>query len=111
MALFMFSLTGIPPTAGFFGKFSILSAAVNAGHIPLAVLLVLASVISAYYYLKVVVAMYMWSSDREPIRPLVSAMAALALLVAVAGVLGLGIFPSSWVDLARSSTIGLSGLP
>jgi NADH-quinone oxidoreductase subunit N len=111
MALFMFSLTGIPPTAGFFGKFSILSAAVNAGHVPLAVLLVLASVISAYYYLKVVVAMYMWSSDREPIRPLVSAMAALALLIAVAGVLGLGIFPSSWVDLARSSTIGLSGLP
>jgi NADH-quinone oxidoreductase subunit N len=111
MALFMFSLTGIPPTAGFFGKFSILSAAVNAGHVPLAVLLVLASVISAYYYLKVVVAMYMWSSDREPIRPLVSAMAALALLVAVAGVLGLGIFPSSWVDLARSSTIGFSGLP
>jgi hypothetical protein len=38
-------------------------------------------------------------------------MAALALLIAVAGVLGLGIFPSSWVDLARSSTIGLSGLP
>ncbi|CAN5802395.1 NADH-quinone oxidoreductase subunit N [soil metagenome] len=111
MALFMFSLTGIPPTAGFFGKFSILSAAVNAGHVPLAVLLVLASVISAYYYLRVVVAMYMWTSEREPIRPLPSAMAALALLIAVAGVLGLGIFPGSWVDLARSSAAGISGLP
>ncbi|MGH7567165.1 MAG: NADH-quinone oxidoreductase subunit N [Gemmatimonadota bacterium] len=111
MALFMFSLTGIPPTAGFFGKFTILSAAVNAGHIPLAVLLVIASVISAYFYLKVVVAMYMWTSDRPPIRSPVPAMAAIALLIAVAGVLGLGIFPGGWVDLARSSTAGLSGLP
>jgi NADH-quinone oxidoreductase subunit N len=111
MALFMFSLTGIPPTAGFFGKFSILSAAVNAGHVPLAVLLVLASVISAYYYLRVVVAMYMWTSERAPIRPLASAMAAVALLIAVAGVLGLGIFPGGWVDLARSSAAGISGLP
>ncbi|HYO47857.1 MAG TPA: NADH-quinone oxidoreductase subunit N, partial [Gemmatimonadota bacterium] len=109
MALFMFSLTGIPPTAGFVGKFTILSAAVNAGHVPLAVLLVLASVISAYFYLKVVVSMYMWTSDREPIRSRVPAMAAIALLIAVVGVLGLGIFPGSWVELARSST--LTGLP
>jgi NADH-quinone oxidoreductase subunit N len=110
MALFMFSLTGIPPTAGFVGKFAILSAAVRAGHVPLAVLLVLASVISAYYYLKVVVSMYMWSSDREPIRSRVPAMAVIALLIAVVGVLGLGIFPGSWVELARSSTTALMGL-
>jgi NADH-quinone oxidoreductase subunit N len=110
MALFMFSLTGIPPTAGFVGKFAILSAAVRAGHVPLAILLVIASVISAYYYLKVVVSMYMWTSDREPIRSRVPAMAAIALLVAVAGVLGLGIFPGSWVDLARASTAVLTGL-
>jgi NADH-quinone oxidoreductase subunit N len=111
MALFMFSLTGIPPTAGFFGKFTILSAAVSAGHVPLAVLLVIASVISAYYYLKVVVSMYMWASGREPIRSRVPAMAAIALLIAVVGVLGLGIFPGGWVDLARSSTAGLQALP
>jgi NADH-quinone oxidoreductase subunit N len=111
MALFMFSLTGIPPTAGFVGKFTILSAAVRAGHVPLAVLLVVASAISAYYYLKVVVSMYMRSSDREPIRARVPAMAVIALLIAVVGVLGLGIFPSDWVDLARSSTTGLAGLP
>ena len=110
MALFMFSLTGIPPTAGFVGKFAILSAAVRAGHVPLAVLLVVASVISAYYYLKVVVSMYMRTSQREPIRSPVPAMAAIALLIAVAGVLGLGIFPGSWVDLARASTALLTGL-
>jgi NADH-quinone oxidoreductase subunit N len=68
-------------------------------------------VISAYYYLKVVVSMYMWASGREPIRSRVPAMAAIALLIAVVGVLGLGIFPGGWVDLARSSTAGLQALP
>ena len=111
MALFMFSLTGIPPTAGFVGKFAILSAAVNSGHVPLAVLLVLTSVISAYYYLKVVVSMYMWSSKREPIRSQVPAMAAIALLIAVVGVLGLGIFPGEWVEMARASVVAATRLP
>lgn len=109
MALFMFSLTGIPPTAGFVGKFAILSAAVRAGHVPLAVLLVLASAISAYYYLKVVVSMYMWSSDRPPIPARVGAMGAIALLAAVVGVLGLGMFPGEWVELARAAVTGLAG--
>ena len=103
MSLFLFSLTGVPPTAGFVGKFAILSAAVRAGHVPLAVLLVLASVISAYYYLKVVVSMYMWTSDRSPVSGRVGAMAAIALLVAVIGVLGLGLFPGEWVELARGA--------
>src|SRR5687767_7118000 len=57
MAVFMFSLTGIPPTAGFVGKFMIFSAAVQSGFTWLAALMVVASVISAYYYLKVVVSM------------------------------------------------------
>lgn len=103
MALFLFSLTGVPPTAGFVGKVAILSAAVRAGHVPLAVLLVLASVISAYYYLKVVVSMYMWTSDRSPVPARVGSMAAIALLAAVVGVLGLGIFPGEWVELARAA--------
>lgn len=106
MAVFMFSLTGIPPTAGFVGKFTIISAAVDAGFVPLAVLLVVASLISAYYYLKVVVSMYMGSSEREPIRARVGAMATIALLVTLVGVLALGIFPGGWIDLARSSVAG-----
>ena len=56
-----------------------------------AVLLVLTSVISAYYYLKVVVSMYMWSSERQPIRSNVPAMAAIALLIAVLAGIGVGI--------------------
>ncbi|MGH7550869.1 MAG: proton-conducting transporter membrane subunit, partial [Gemmatimonadota bacterium] len=105
--LFMFSLTGIPPTAGFFGKFTIFAAAVDAGYVVLAVLMVIASVISAYYYLKVVVAMYMRASEREPIPVSTTALAGVALLVATIGVLALGIFPGGWIDLARASANGL----
>ncbi|MDX1624154.1 MAG: NADH-quinone oxidoreductase subunit N [Gemmatimonadota bacterium] len=108
MAVFMFSLTGIPPTAGFVGKFIIISAAVDAGHAPLAVLLVIASVISAYYYLKVVVAMYMTSSERGPATARVGASATIAILIAVAGVLGLGVFPGEWIEMARTSVSGLA---
>ncbi|MGH7559015.1 MAG: NADH-quinone oxidoreductase subunit N [Gemmatimonadota bacterium] len=114
MALFMFSLTGIPPTAGFFGKFTIFAAAVDAGYVVLAVLMVIASVISAYYYLKVVVAMYMRAPEREPIRSTTTALAGIALLVATIGVLALGIFPGGWIDLARASANGmavLAGVP
>jgi NADH-quinone oxidoreductase subunit N len=107
MSLFMFSLTGIPPTAGFFGKFSIFLAAVDAGYVPLAVLMVVASVISAYYYLKVVVAMYMRAPERAPIRAATTRLATIALLVAAVGVLGLGVFPGGWIDLARASANGL----
>jgi NADH-quinone oxidoreductase subunit N len=82
---------------------------VNAGHVPLAILLVLTSVVSAYYYLKVVVSMYMWSSEREPIRSRVPAMAVIALLIAVVGVLGLGIFPGEWVEMARASAVAATG--
>jgi NADH-quinone oxidoreductase subunit N len=58
LAIFMFSLAGIPPLAGFFGKFYIFISAVNAGLVWLAVLGVLASVIGAYYYLRVIKVMY-----------------------------------------------------
>ena len=55
--------------------------------------------------------MYRWSSEREPIRSRVPAMAAIALLIAVVGVLGLGIFPGEWVEMARASVIAVTGRP
>ena len=64
MALFMLSLTGMPPTIGFIGKFYIFRAAIDAGLIWLAIIGVLTSLISAYYYLRVIVVMYM--RDGEP---------------------------------------------
>jgi NADH-quinone oxidoreductase subunit N len=76
--------------------------------------MVIASVISAYFYLKVVVAMYMGSPEGEPARIEVPAMATIALIATVVGVLALGIYPGGWIELARASVAGLqqvAGLP
>jgi NADH-quinone oxidoreductase subunit N len=64
MLVFMFSFIGVPPTLGFLGKFYLFSVVVEGGNIPLAIIAVLTSLISAYYYLRVVVVMYM--QDGEP---------------------------------------------
>ena len=99
MLLFLLSLAGIPPTAGFTAKFVVILSVVGAGHLALAVLAVVCSVISAFVYLRVAVFMYMRKPrEPEPSRyPLaVSAALAVAALVTVMG----GIFPGSlafWV--------------
>jgi NADH-quinone oxidoreductase subunit N len=94
MLLFLLSLTGIPLTAGFTAKFSVIQSAVHAGRTELAVLAVLSSVVAAFVYMRVAVAMYM----KEPTEPApapfpfaVSAALALAALVTVLG----GIFPGA----------------
>jgi NADH-quinone oxidoreductase subunit N len=104
MALFMFSLAGLPPTAGFVGKFYIFSGAVESGHLGLAVLGVLNSVISVYYYLRVVVWMYM-SPDPEGADPIVKVAwpLAAALAITAIGVLQFGFFPGPLYDLARQA--------
>ena len=65
MLILMFSLAGIPPTAGFYAKLAVLSAAVNAGQIWLAVVAVVLSLIGAFYYLRIVKLMY-FDEPREP---------------------------------------------
>jgi NADH-quinone oxidoreductase subunit N len=65
MTLFMLSLTGLPPTVGFIGKFFIFRAAIDADLIWLALVGVITSLISAYYYLRVVVVMYMQEGEPE----------------------------------------------
>ncbi|RMF67105.1 MAG: NADH-quinone oxidoreductase subunit N [Calditrichaeota bacterium] len=98
MAIFMFSLAGLPPTAGFVGKFYIFSAAVKAGHVPLVIIGVVNSMISAYYYLGLVVTMFMRQPARDwgPQKRLPSV--ALSLAVAVVGTFALGLFPSALMD-------------
>ncbi len=66
MLLLMFSLAGIPPTAGFYAKLAVLSAAVNAGQIWLAVAAVILSLIGAFYYLRIVKLMY-FDDPKEPV--------------------------------------------
>lgn len=93
MLVFMFSLTGIPPTAGFVGKFNIFMAAINAGYTWLVVVAVIFSAISAYYYLRVVMNMYMKDATEEAgINP--SPTIGLALLISLVMVFAIGIMPS-----------------
>lgn len=98
MSVFMFSLAGLPPTAGFVGKFYLFSAAVKAGHIPLVVIGVINSMISLYYYLGVVVVMFMKDTEREWAPTVVLPVISVSLTLAVLGTLGLGLFPSPWME-------------
>ena len=110
MALFMVSLAGIPPTAGFVGKLYIFRAAVDAKLYGLAVAGILTSLVGVYYYLRVVVYMYM----REPEEsvgelPAPRMSMAVALIAAAIGTMALGILPSLIGDAAQLSSIALGG--
>jgi NADH-quinone oxidoreductase subunit N len=100
MAVFMFSLAGVPPFAGFFGKYYVFLAAVKADMTWLAVVGVLTSVVSVYYYLRLVVFMYFRDGEADlPIQPTKTALTALSLAALAA--LQLGIYPSLIVDITR----------
>jgi NADH-quinone oxidoreductase subunit N len=101
MTIFMFSLAGVPPTAGFIGKFYLFSGAIQKGYIWLAILGVLNSAASVYYYLRVIVYMYMKEPAEEFEWAKVTAPVALALVLAVAGTLVLGIVPSFVLEYAQ----------
>jgi NADH-quinone oxidoreductase subunit N len=95
MAIFMLSLTGIPPLVGFFGKFYVFGAAVSAGWTWLAVIGMLNSVVSAYYYLRVVVVMFMSPADEHSyVRSRLPAGASVVVALAAIGVLLMGLLAS-----------------
>lgn len=96
MAIFMFSLGGIPPTAGFVGKFYIFSAAIKGGYVWLVVLGVINSGISLYYYLRVTVVMYMHEEEEEVLAASRAPAVTLTLILASVATIGIGIFPS-WI--------------
>jgi NADH-quinone oxidoreductase subunit N len=100
MAIFMFALAGVPPTAGFFGKFFLFQAAVHANQLGLAIMLAVASAISIYYYLRVVAVMYMPAvEDKEPTPVLQSGLLGALALCSVGVTLFLGTLPSGLMDL------------
>ena len=105
MAVFMFSLAGVPPTGGFVGKFYLFNAAVQAGYVWLVIIGVLNSVISAYYYLRVVVNLYMREPEQEVVVPKAHVGLSLALLVAVLAVLQTGVMPSRLFALFQHSVL------
>jgi NADH-quinone oxidoreductase subunit N len=100
MLVFMFSLTGIPPTAGFMGKFYLFMSAINAGYTWVVIIAVIFSAISAYFYLRIVMYMYM-REPRESVALSTSPAMGLALAITVVGVLAIGVLPASFVHFAR----------
>ena len=102
MTVFLLSLGGFPPTAGFIGKWYIFTAAVQEGHYALAIIGVLTSVVSVFFYLRIVVMMYM-SEGAEVGRPRISTTAMAGLTLATAAVLYLGVLPTQILDLALES--------
>ena len=107
MAVLMLSLTGIPPTVGFFAKLYVLLATVAAGLEWLAVIIVLNAALAAFYYLRVVVYMYMRDPEPEPAPLDSSPSGSLALALSVAGVVLLGIFPGAVLGLLEVSAASL----
>ncbi|MDP9342918.1 MAG: NADH-quinone oxidoreductase subunit NuoN [Actinomycetota bacterium] len=104
LALFLLSLAGIPPTAGFIAKFSVFKAAVDAGHWPLVLIAVLASVIAAFFYLRVIVLMYM-QDPQDEVVPETRPVPALAMAAPAALTLLFGVFPQIVFGFLRSAAI------
>jgi NADH-quinone oxidoreductase subunit N len=106
MTLFMVSLGGLPPTAGFIGKFYVFSAAVHQGHNLLAVIGVLASLVSWYYYLRVVVYLFMKEGEHSDEQP----HAALGWVIGLSAfaTIAIGLMPGSFIEAAQRSIANLN---
>jgi NADH-quinone oxidoreductase subunit N len=102
LSLALFALAGVPPTAGFTGKFLIFTAAIKAGEVPLAIIGILTAAVSAYYYLAVVVSLYMHDpGDSAAQSP--SPAESVALIATGAAILVIGTFPSPLLRLLAAA--------
>jgi NADH-quinone oxidoreductase subunit N len=103
LTVFLLSLGGFPPTVGFISKWYIFAAALQENYVALTILGVLTSVVSVFFYLRIVVMMYM-SDDRAPgHRPKVAPVALAGMLIALAAVVYLGVLPGRLLEIARDS--------
>ena len=108
MSLFLVAMAGLPPTAGFIGKFYVFAAAIKGGYILLAALGILTSVIGAYYYLRVIYMLYMKEPVRDLTIPGVGYTTAVVLIGAAIGVIYLGLLPQGLADMADAAQKTLS---
>ena len=97
----MFALAGIPPFGGFFGKYYVFIAAINANLTWLAIVGIISSVISVYFYLRIVVVMNFKSSELDE-KPIYSFRQMFAVMISVLLVIILGLAPGSLIDLITS---------
>src|ERR1700704_5015143 len=107
LSLLLLSLLGLPVTAGFLGKFYVFNAALESNLIWLAILLALNSVIGAYYYLRVMVAMYMREPQQEIAAEPVPWTLSIVLWIAAAGTVFVGLFPTRVIDFAARAAINM----
>ena len=107
LTVFLLSLGGFPPTVGFVAKWYIFKAAVDQNLISLAVLGVLTSVVSVFFYLRIVVMMYMVDDKAPGHRPAVPAVAMAGMLLALVAVFYLGVMPGSLLRVAADSVAGI----
>ena len=107
MTVFLLSLGGFPPLAGFIAKWYVFSAAVQEGHYALAIIGVLTSVISVFFYLRIVVMMYMSEKQEAAAPPQVPRTALAALTLSAVVLFYLGVFPARVLDLAARSVAGM----
>jgi NADH-quinone oxidoreductase subunit N len=104
LAICMFSLSGLPPTAGFMSKFYIFKTAIESGHTAVALIGILTSIVSVYYYLRVVYFLYMKEpADGFAVTPEGGAFAAGALAIAIVGILAIGLYPSPLFQAANNA--------
>ncbi|KPL02452.1 MAG: hypothetical protein AMJ90_05670 [candidate division Zixibacteria bacterium SM23_73_2] len=102
MTVFLLSLVGIPPLAGFVGKYYIFASAIERGHIGIVIIAILTSVIALYYYVGVVREMYFRKSEKEFSFSIPFSLK-LALFICVIGVLLAGLFPTPFIDAATQA--------
>jgi NADH-quinone oxidoreductase subunit N len=107
LALYLLSLLGLPPTAGFLGKLYVFNAALNSKLVWLAVLLAVNSVIAAYYYLSVIMAMYFRESKDDWAPEPMPRAVAVVLLITAAGTLYFGLFPGAVMNFAVQGALSL----
>jgi len=100
MAIFMFSLVGLPPFGGFIGKYYLFLSAIESGYLWLTIVAVVASLISVYFYIGLVINMY-FREQAEPIEKIQLGQANISLIIAIIGILLLGILPDLLLPTAK----------
>jgi len=105
MTLFLLSLAGIPPTAGFMGKVFVFKAAIEADETGLVIAAVLASVVASFFYLRLIVVMWLQTPTEEPGALGVTAPSVVALAITAAATIAIGIYPQGLIDLARTAAV------
>jgi len=106
MGIFMFSLGGIPFLAGFWAKYSVFIAAIEAGHVYLVLYALVFSAVAAFYYIRVVKYIY-FDDERVAFNFSESKLMQATVVVAAMAIVGLGIYPDPLMDVCKQALVGL----